>query len=191
MSKKRFRPCICLILQQSCCLCSKSCCWIIRSCRYFSKVVSELSVFLTSWILARGDPFLKAHFQFGAEPWLRAGEGISLTRRSRVGWEYPQVERNRETPRGGGGWFRENTVIISGGGFSWEFSRPLITHGEYGRKRKRRVVEPPAVNTIFFRTWLLIRYRDDKSSLHGIYRFPLSVPPSARLCPSFLSRGHL
>ena len=67
MSKKRFRPQICLILQQSCCLYSKSCCWIIRSCRYFSKVVSELSVFLTSWILARGDPFLKAHFQFGAE----------------------------------------------------------------------------------------------------------------------------
>ena len=82
MSKKRFRPQICLILQQSCCLYSKSCCWIIRSCRYFSKVVSELSVFLTSWILARGDPFLKAHFQFGAEPWLRAGEGISLVRRS-------------------------------------------------------------------------------------------------------------
>ena len=52
MSKKRFRPCICLILQQSCCLCSKSCYWIIGSCRYFSKVVSELSVLLTSWILA-------------------------------------------------------------------------------------------------------------------------------------------
>lgn len=83
MSKKRFRPQICLILQQSCCLYSKSCCWIIRSCRYFSKVVSELSVFLTSWILARGDPFLKAHFQFGAELLLWAGEGISLTRRSK------------------------------------------------------------------------------------------------------------
>ena len=83
MSKKRFRPQICLILQQSCCLYSKSCCWIIRSCRYFSKVVSELSVFLTSWILARGDPFLKAHFQFGAEPLLRAGERKSLIRRSK------------------------------------------------------------------------------------------------------------
>ena len=68
MSKKRFRPCICLILQQSCCLCSKSCYWIIGSCRYFSKVVSELSVLLTSWILVRGDPFLKVQFQFGAEP---------------------------------------------------------------------------------------------------------------------------
>ena len=68
MSKKRFRPCICLILQQSCCLCSKSCYWMIGSCRYFSKVVSELSVLLTSWILVRGDPFLKVQFQFGAEP---------------------------------------------------------------------------------------------------------------------------
>ena len=62
MSKKRFRPCFCLILQQSCCLCSKSCCWIIGSCRYFSKVVSELSVFLISWILARGDLFWKCSF---------------------------------------------------------------------------------------------------------------------------------
>lgn len=191
MSKKRFRPQICLILQQSCCLYSKSCCWIIRSCRYFSKVVSELSVFLTSWILARGDPFLKAHFQFGAEPWLRAGEGISLTRRSKGRLGVPQVEQNRETPRGGGGWFRENTVVIPGGGFFRVFSRPLINYGEHGRKRKRRVVYPPAVNAIFFRTWPLIRYRDDTSSLHDIYRFPLSVLPSARLCPSFLSRGHL
>ena len=136
MSKKRFRPQICLILQQSCCLYSKSCCWIIRSCRYFSKVVSELSVFLTSWILARGDPFLKAHFQFGAEPWLRAGEGISLTRRLKGRLGVPQVEQNRETPRGSGGWFRENTVVISGGGFSWQFSRPLLNHGEHDRGRQ-------------------------------------------------------
>lgn len=81
---------------------------------------------------------MKAHFQFGAEPLLRAGEGISLTRRSRVGWEYPQVERNKEAPRGGGGWFWENTVVICGGGFSWEFSRPLINHGEHDRERQAR-----------------------------------------------------
>lgn len=113
MSKKRFRPQICLILQQSCCLYSKSCCWIIRSCRYFSKVVSELSVFLTSWILARGDPFLKAHFQFGAEPWLRAGEGISLTRRSkgRLGVPLDGAEQGEPHPRRGAvsGKFKENS----------------------------------------------------------------------------------
>jgi len=56
----------------------------------------------------------------------------------RVGWEYPQVEQNREAPRGGGGWFWENTVVISDGGFSWEFSRPLINHGKHGRKRQKR-----------------------------------------------------
>ena len=138
MSKKRFRPCICLILQQSCCLCSKSWWFIIHSCRHFSKVVSELSVLLTSWILARGDPFLKVYFQFGAEPLLRAGEGISLTRRSKGRLGVPLVERNRKAPCGGGGWFRENTVVISGGGFFWHFSRPLINHGKHGRKRKRR-----------------------------------------------------
>ena len=135
MSKKRFRPQICLILQQSCCLYSKSCCWIIRSCRYFSKVVSELSVFLTSWILARGDPFLKAHFQFGAEPQITSGWQSTSQEGQRVGWEYPQVERNRETPRGGGGWFREDTVIICSDGFSWQFSRPLINHGKHDRER--------------------------------------------------------
>lgn len=135
MSKKRFPPCICLILQQSCCLCSKSCCWIIGSCRYFSKVVSELSVLLTSCRFAGRDPFLKVYFQFGAEPLLQAGEGISLTRRSKGRLGVPPVERNREAPRGGGGRFRENTVVISGGGFSWEFSRPLINHGERGRGR--------------------------------------------------------
>ena len=89
MSKKRLRPQICLILQQSCCLYSKSCCWIIRSCRYFSKVVSELSVFLTSWILARGDPFLKAHFQFGAELQITSGWQSTSQEGQRVGWEYP------------------------------------------------------------------------------------------------------
>ena len=68
MSKKRLRPCIRLILQQSCCLCSKSYYWMIGSCRYFPKVVSELSVLLTSWILLCEDPFLKVQFQFGAEP---------------------------------------------------------------------------------------------------------------------------
>lgn len=136
MSKKRFRPCICLILQQSCFLCSKSCCWIIGSCRYFSKVVSELSVLLTSWILVRRDPFLNVQFQFGAEPWLRAGEGISLTRRSKGRLGVPQVEQNREAPRGGGGWFWENTIIIYGDGFSWEFSRPLINYGEHDRERQ-------------------------------------------------------
>ena len=135
MSKKRLRPQICLILQQSCCLYSKSCCWIIRSCRYFSKVVSELSVFLTSWILARGDPFLKVYFQFGAEPLLRAGEGISLARRSKGRLGVPPVERNREAPRGGGGWFRESTNRIYDGGFFRRFSRPLINHGEHGRGR--------------------------------------------------------
>lgn len=60
---------------------------------------------------------------------------ISLTRRSTGRPGVPQVEQNRETPRGSGGWFRENTVVISGGGFSWEFSRPLINHGEHGRER--------------------------------------------------------
>ena len=78
---------------------------------------------------------MKVHFQFGAEPRLRAGEVISLTRRSKGRPGVPQVEQNRETPRGSGGWFRENTVVISGGGFSWEFSRPLINHGEHGRER--------------------------------------------------------
>ena len=136
MSKKRFRPCFCLILQQSCCLCSKSCCWIIGSCRYFSKVVSELSVFLTSWILARGDPFLKVHFQFGAEPQITSGWQFPSQEGQRAGREYPQVERNREAPRGGGGRFRENTVVISGGGVSWQFSRPLINYGEHDRGRK-------------------------------------------------------
>ena len=51
--------------------------------RLFSKVISELSVFLTSWILVNGDSFLKVQFQFGAEPWLRAGEGTPLKRRSK------------------------------------------------------------------------------------------------------------
>ena len=51
--------------------------------RLFSKVISELSILLTSWILVNGDPFLKVQFQFGAEPWLRAGEGKSLKRRSK------------------------------------------------------------------------------------------------------------
>ena len=32
--------------------------------------------------LKRSNSFLKVHFQFGAEPLLRAGEGISLVRRS-------------------------------------------------------------------------------------------------------------
>ena len=41
---------------------------------------------------------------------------ISLTRRSKGRPGVPPVERNREAPRGGGGWFRENTVIICGGG---------------------------------------------------------------------------
>ena len=78
---------------------------------------------------------MKVYFQFGAEPLLRAGEGISLARRSKGRLGVPQVEQNRETPRGSGGWFRENAVIISGGGFSWEFSRPLINHGDHGRER--------------------------------------------------------
>ena len=135
MSKKRFWPCFCLILPQSCCLCSKSCCWIIWSCRYFSKVVSELSVLLTSWILVRGDLVLKVQFQFGAEPQITSGWQFPSQGGQRVGWEYPQVERNRETPRGGGGWFRENAVVISDGGFSWQFSRPLINHGKHDRER--------------------------------------------------------
>ena len=33
--------------------------------------------------LKRSNSFLKVHFQFGAEPLLRAGEGISLARRSK------------------------------------------------------------------------------------------------------------
>ena len=82
-----------------------------------------------------GDPFLKVHFLFGAEPLLQAGEGISLTRRSKDRLGVPPAQRNRKAPRGGGGWFRENAVVISGGGFSWEFSRPLINHGERDRER--------------------------------------------------------
>lgn len=61
---------------------------------------------------------------------------IPLTRRSKGRPGVPPVERNREAPRGGGGWFRESAVVISGGGFSWEFSRPLINHGEHDRERK-------------------------------------------------------
>jgi len=60
---------------------------------------------------------------------------ISLTRRSKGRPGVPPVERNRETPRGGGGWFRENAVVIPGGGFFRVFSRPLINHGEHDRGR--------------------------------------------------------
>ena len=137
MSKKRFRPCICLILQQSCCLCSKSWWFITHRCRFFSKVVSELSVLLTSWLLARGDPFLKVHFQFGAEPRLRAGEVISLARRSKDGLGVPPGGAGEgKSLAAAGGWFRENTVVISGCGFFRAFSRPLKNHGEHGRKRQ-------------------------------------------------------
>ena len=73
------------------------------------------------------------------------------------------MERNREAPRGGGGWFRENTVIICGGGFSWEFSRPLINHGEHDRRRQindiqsqKRGREFPTLSFILFdKTYLL------------------------------------
>jgi len=60
---------------------------------------------------------------------------ISLTRRSKGRPGVPPVERNRKVPRGSGGWFRENTVVISSGGFSWVFSRPLINYGEHDRER--------------------------------------------------------
>lgn len=78
---------------------------------------------------------LKVQFQFGAELQITSGWQSTSQEGQRVGWEYPQVERNRETPRGGGGWFREDTVIICSDGFSWQFSRPLINHGKHDRER--------------------------------------------------------
>ena len=62
---------------------------------------------------------------------------IFLTRRSKGRLGVPPVERNRKASRGGRGWFRENAVVISGGSFSWEFSRPLINYGEHDRKRRK------------------------------------------------------
>ena len=142
MSKKRFRPQICLILQQSCCLYSKSCCWIIRSCRYFSKVVSELSVFLTSWILARGDPFLKVQFQFGAEPLLRAGERKSLIRRSkgRLGVPPGGAEQGEPLPWRGmvTGKYKQN-------------SRRRLFLGVFPTADKSRGTRPKTVGTIIQR----------------------------------------
>ena len=46
---------------------------------------------------------MKVQFQFGAEPRLRAGEVISLARRSKDGLGVPPVERDRKKTTPGGG----------------------------------------------------------------------------------------
>ena len=107
---------------------------------------------------------------------MRAGEGISLTRRSRVGWEYPQAERNREAPPGGGGWFWENTVVICGGGFflgvfptadKSRGTRPGTTNKGHLTPKERVGVPHPLFG-------LLIRHSFAESISNKEY---LSVPP--------------
>lgn len=40
------------------------------------------------------------------------------------------MERDKGTPRGGGGWFWEISFLIFGLGFGWPFSRPLRNTAE-------------------------------------------------------------